>query len=217
MRYLRYLVLVLLFVLGAGLVYDAKGYFDALSDAAMLAERADGLIASGRGGADLGDARRAQLLMVEDPNFEEHGGVDLLTPGAGITTITQSLAKRVAFAEFKQGVRKIRQTGYALGLEQRLSKAQILALWLDTLEIGAGPDGWMTGFFAASDTMFQKAPADLSDREFLLLVAVLIAPGRYDMRAPSGELLERMARIERLIAGQCAPRGNGDVWLEGCA
>jgi membrane carboxypeptidase/penicillin-binding protein PbpC len=33
------------------------------------------------------------LLKVEDPNFHQHNGVDLHTPGAGWTTITQALVK----------------------------------------------------------------------------------------------------------------------------
>ncbi|PCD76014.1 hypothetical protein CLN94_11020 [Pseudothioclava arenosa] len=36
--------------------------------------------------------------------------------------------------------------GYALGLERSLRKGLILALWLDALEMGRGPDGWMIGF-----------------------------------------------------------------------
>jgi hypothetical protein len=35
------------------------------------------------------------LLAVEDPNFYHHNGMDLQTPGAGITTITQNLVKRI--------------------------------------------------------------------------------------------------------------------------
>lgn len=73
---------------------------------------------------------------MEDPGFAEHDGVDFSTPGAGLTTITQSAAKRLAFETFRPGIGKIRQTGYAMGLESRLSKDQILALWLDTLEMG---------------------------------------------------------------------------------
>jgi len=50
------------------------------------------------------------LLTVEDPQFYHHKGVDLRTPGAGLTTITQSLVKKLYFREFKPGIRKIKQT-----------------------------------------------------------------------------------------------------------
>lgn len=208
--------LLLVLVVAAAALYGFKGYLDARSDGAALRNRADRLIAEGRGPDALGPGRAEAVLKVQDPGYREHGGVDFATPGAGLTTLTQSLAKRLAFEDFKPGIGKIRQTGYALGLEQVLDKTQIYALWLDTLEMGNGPDGWMTGFFRASRSIFQKEPTALSDSEFQALVAVLIAPGRYDLRAPSEDLRERIRRIDRLVAGQCAPVDHGDVWLEGC-
>lgn len=216
MRVLKYagiLVALLLFGLGG---YGAKGYWDALSDAEGLRARADAVIAQGRGGDSLGAAHRVILLAVEDPNFSTHPGVDFSTPGAGLTTITQSAAKRLAFEEFHPGIGKIRQTGYALGLESRLSKEQILALWLDTLEMGSGPNGWMVGFHSASSSIYGRPPAELAEAEFIRLTAVLIAPASYDLVRSDAKLDERAARIQRLAAGVCAPAGFSDVWLEGC-
>jgi len=200
----------------AAVLYGAKGYRDALSDAPQLRRHADDLMARGRGGASLGADHLAILLAVEDPDFANHAGVDFSTPGAGATTITQSAAKRLAFEKFRPGIGKIRQTGYALGLESRLSKPQILALWLDTLEMGEGPDGWMTGFHKASSAIYGRPPAALSDTEFMRLVAVLIAPASYRLGGNDPALDERAGRIVRLVAGACVPEGHGDVWLDGC-
>ncbi|MGF0540327.1 transglycosylase domain-containing protein [Agrobacterium sp. ES01] len=197
-------------------LYGAKGYWDALSDAPQLSQRADDLIAQGHGGDSLGAAHLAILLKVQDPSFTSHPGVDFSTPGAGLTTITQSASKRLAFKEFHPGIGKIRQTGYAMGLESRLSKEQILALWLDTLEMGKGPDGWMRGFYNASSAIYGRPPAELSNAEFIRMVAVLIAPGSYKLGESDAELDGRVARIERLVAGSCVPEGWSDVWLEGC-
>lgn len=216
MRVLKVLSALVLLLTAAALIYGFIGYLDARSDAPRLSARADNLIAGGRSGVDLGPKQLAKLLLVEDPGFVEHSGVDVSSAGGGLTTITQSLAKRVGFETFKPGIAKIRQTGYAIGLEHELSKDQILALWLDTLEMGPGPDGWMTGFFKASNTIYGKPPADLSDKEFLSLVAVLIAPSTYHLGEDDPKLEDRVARIERMVAGSCNPLGNGDVWLEGC-
>ncbi|WP_292241359.1 transglycosylase domain-containing protein [Mesorhizobium sp.] len=216
MRILKYagVVVALLFV---GLLgYGVKGYLDALSDAEGLRARADELIAQGRGGDSLGANHRAILLAVEDPNYSEHPGVDFSTPGAGLTTITQSAAKRLAFEQFHPGIGKIRQTGYALGLESRLSKEQILALWLETLEMGNGPNGWMVGLHTASSSIYGRPPVELTDAEFIRLAAVLIAPTSYDLTQSDAKLDERAGRIQRLVAGTCAPTGFSDVWLEGC-
>ena len=174
------------------------------------------MIAQGQGGASLGAEHLAILLAVEDPNFANHAGIDFSTPGAGATTITQSASKRLAFKKFHPGIGKIRQTGYALGLESRLSKEQILALWLDTLEMSEGPGGWMTGFHKASSLIYGRPPAELNNTEFTRLVAVLISPSSYKLAENDTALNERVSRIERLVAGKCAPEGHSDVWLEGC-
>lgn len=197
--------------------YGGKGYWDAQSDASQLRQRANELIALGRGGDSLGTGHLSILLKVEDPNFLHHAGIDFSTSGAGATTITQSASKRLAFEKFRPGIGKIRQTGYAMGLESRLTKEQILALWLDTLEMGEGSDGWVTGFHNASSAVYGRLPAALSKTEFTRLVAVLIAPAKYDLRENDAALNERVGRIERLVSGVCAPRDHGDVWLEGCA
>ncbi len=216
MRVLKILSALVLLLTAAAFVYGFAGYLDARADAFRLSARADRLIAGGRGGVDLGPRQLAKLLQVEDPGFVDHSGVDLSSAGGGLTTITQSLAKRVGFETFQPGIAKIRQTGYAIGLEHELTKQEILALWLDTLEMGQGPDGWMTGFFRASNAIYGKAPADLTEREFLSLVAVLIAPSTYHLGKDDPKLEDRVARIERLVAGSCTPLDNGDVWLEGC-
>lgn len=216
MRALRYLGLIIALTLFALIAYGAKGYLDATADAQKLRERADALLSAGRGGADLGADRLAALLRVQDPAFNDHKGVDFKSAGAGATTISQSTAKRLGFEKFTPGIAKIRQTGYAIGLERTLSKSQILALWLDTLEVGRGPDGWMTGFFTASEAIFAAPPSDISDADFLKLIAVLIAPAKFDLREDTPDLMERTRRISRLITEECAPLDHGDVWLEGC-
>ncbi|MCR9061240.1 MAG: transglycosylase domain-containing protein [Rhodobacteraceae bacterium] len=206
-----------LLLLFAGVLgYGAYGYFDALAASEELAARADSLLAENLGGSSLGQERYRQLLVVQDPAFEQHSGVDMTTAGAGITTVTQSLAKRVGFENFTPGIGKIRQTGYALGLETRLSKEQIMALWLDTLEMGRGPDGWVTGFHRMSEAVYGAAPDTIADDEYLSLLAVLISPGRYNLGTDDEALQDRTDRIRRLVSGECAANDNSDVWLEGC-
>jgi len=216
-RFLKLAAGAFLVLVAAVLLYGAKGYFDALGDSKDLGARADRLIAQNRGARGLGAGRIDQLLKVEDPGFRRHQGVDVTTPGAGMTTITQSLAKRLAFDHFRPGIRKIRQTGYAIGLEQRLSKRQILALFLDTIPMGRGKKGWMTGFYVASLEIYGRPAADLDERQFFTLVAVMIAPRKFDLHRQDAALDERVSRIQRLVAGKCRPQGEGDVWLDGCA
>lgn len=198
------------------LAYAGMGYVDALRDAPELRVRADRLMAQGRGPDSLTPAEVRQLIRVEDPNFWHHHGVDNYTPGAGVTTITQSLSKRLAFRQFEPGIRKIRQTAYAKGLEARLSKRQILTLFLDTVPLGPGRDGWMQGMFVASAQIYGKPPAALTQEQWLRLVAVLVTPGDFRLTRPDARLDERVRRIGRLVAGACRPRDHGDVMLDGC-
>jgi len=209
--------LLVLASLVAALAYALEGYFSAGADASVLGRRADQLIAKHRGPNDLGPGRIDQLLLVEDPGFWTHRGADWTTPGTGLTTLTQSVSKHVGFENFRPGLRKIRLVGYAMGLESKLSKRQILALYLDTVWMGRGPNGSMVGLFNASEAVFRRPPSVLNQHQFLSLVAVPISPRRFNLVDPNTELNERTARIERLVARQCRPAGVRDVWLEGCA
>lgn len=193
----------------------ATGYLEGRGAAPDYAAQADALIAAGSGSAALGPGRFDLLLAVQDPGFRGHKGVDLQTPGAGITTITQSLAKRLGFNDFAPGWAKLRQTGLALGYETGMTKEQIAALWLDTVEMGRIEGTWSTGLFPASDALFDRPPAALSLPEFASLVARFIAPAT--LGDDPGALAGRVDRILRLWDGDCAPIDHGDVWLEGCA
>ncbi|SFS04373.1 transglycosylase domain-containing protein [Yoonia litorea] len=217
MRRISFIAVGFLFLVFAGAIgYGAIGYRDAVRQADAFATRADALIADGRGPNDLGIEQLRQLILVQDPGFLDHAGVDLSTAGGGLTTISQSLAKRLGFEEFRPGVGKIRQTGFAIGLERRLTKNQILALWLDTVEMGRGPEGWMTGFFTASENIYGRAPSELTDHEYHRLLAVLIAPGRFRLLESDTDLDDRAWRIARLASGDCSPESQSDVWLDGC-
>src|SRR5262245_66547317 len=46
---------------------------------------------------DLPPERIAMLLKIEDPMFRRHRGVDLVTTGAGMTTIKQRMVEVVSF------------------------------------------------------------------------------------------------------------------------
>ena len=203
-------------------IYAFAGWYDARRDAPRLQREARQLMANGQGadilGLDVaGKARLAILLMVEDPGFYAHNGIDFSTKGAGDTTITQSLSKRLAFTKFKPGIRKIRQSTYALGLEGKLSKAEILALAFRESEFRSASGKWVKGYTAASQTFFGKPVAAISDDQFLLMIASNIAPRDLNPDRPNAKLIERAARIKRLVNGSCTPLSNSDVWLDGCS
>ncbi|VWX51861.1 transglycosylase domain-containing protein [Novosphingobium sp. 9U] len=210
-------VLALLGASAGLLAYYGLGHADAIDDSPHLIRLADKLIARGQSGEGLGPDRQAMLLAVVDPGFAARQGVDMDTPGGGMTAITRSLAQRLDFDGFYPGVARIRHRAYARGLDERLSKRQIFALWLETVEMGRASDGWMKGFFMASRVVYNRPPAKLTDRQFLRLVAVVAAPTKFRLEGRDPALDERVDRVERLLAGTCARANAGDFWLKGCA
>jgi len=198
------------------LLYTISGYISASKNADELKQRADLLIASGKGINALSEDRLLLLFLVQDPSFLDHKGVDMKTAGAGLTTITQSLSKRLAFDEFKPGIGKLRQTAYALSLEQHLTKEEILALFLDTVHMGKGTDGWTIGFFKASQSFYGNKPNELSHDQYIELISVMIAPSHLNHISRNEKFTERLRRIDRLQKGDCKPRNNRDVWFEAC-
>lgn len=217
-KFLRRLLLLAVIVIAMAVGYGWLGVRDARTDAETLRVRADALIEAGRGGVGLGVNRRQMLIDVEDPAFLAHVGVDFTTPGAGVATISQSVARRLGLDGQQHAISWLRQTGFALALERELTKPQILALYLDTVPMGQGPDGdRIIGFWPAAQAHFGVDPGNLPERDFLALLAVMIAPGELPLSDRGSRLEERIDRIERLLAGSCVPLSHDDIWFEGCA
>jgi membrane carboxypeptidase/penicillin-binding protein len=157
------------------------------------------------------------LLKVQDPRFFEHKGVDLRTPGAGWTTLTQGLVKIHYFDPFKPGIAKIKQSLIArFALDPLVSKEDQLRLFINEAYLGA-PDGDdIVGFAQGARVYFGKTFDELSEEEYIALVAMLIAPNSRNVRLQPKLNAERVLRIQRLLADECAPAGWSDVWLKGC-
>ncbi|HUP65598.1 MAG TPA: transglycosylase domain-containing protein [Thermoanaerobaculia bacterium] len=216
-RALRWILALFLFVLFLLLAVVAAGFLRARDAAAQIESDAALAAEAGFTAADLTPEWRSILLAVEDPSFESHNGVDFRTPGSGLTTITQGLAKRACFDEFAPGVfAKLFQTGCALGIDRRVSKETQLTAFLHTASLGPGESGWITGFPAAAMEYFGKEMRAMTTREFTTLVAMLIGPARHHPRRNPEALDDRIERIERLLAGDCRPDGFRDVTYEGC-
>ncbi|HEU4464394.1 MAG TPA: transglycosylase domain-containing protein [Gemmatimonadota bacterium] len=167
---------------------------------------------------DLPAGRIEDLLAVEDPGFFDHRGIDVSTPGAGWTTITQGLAKDLYFDAFRPGpLAKLEQSLAALVLDARIPKERQLALFLGGAYLGESDEGAVNGFGPAARAWLGKDVRELDRREFLSLVAMAIGPNEYGISSRPAQNAERVARIERLLAGRCRPSGWRDVTYERCA
>lgn len=168
----------------------------------------DGQVISRRGASrgvslsidELPDYLVNAVLSVEDRRFYEHSGIDLrgvaramlanLRAGRivqGGSTISQQLAKNLFLTPERTFVRKIQEMVLAWQLEQRFSKDEILALYLDRVYFGAGA----YGVEAAAQRYFGRSARHVSLGEAALLAGLLKAPSRY---SPANDLQRAAAR-----------------------
>ena len=165
--------------------------------------------------SDLSPRQESILLAIEDPMFRKHHGVDLSTPGAGWTTITQGLAKSLYFPRgFKPGVAKIRQTLIAQNaLDPLVSKNKQLTLYLNITYLGNHKGRQVSGFADAAQTYFQKDFSELTEREFVSLVAMTIAPDHLEPKSEANK--QRVTNIEAYLQGAYTPTDVLDLKFEG--
>ena len=165
--------------------------------------------------AGLSPQHRQILLKIEDPAFDRHHGVDLQTPGAGMTTITQGLVKLLYFPDgFKPGIRKIRQTLIAeYALDDLVSKQDQLELYLNITYFGSVDGKPVHGLESAAQTYFSKGYTELSEQEFIALIGMTISPN--NLKPGTAESATRVARIERYLSGEVQPGSVLDVEYTG--
>lgn len=138
---------------------------------------------------EIPDSFKAAIIAVEDKNFYNHHGIDFsgilralflnLKAGkvtAGGSTITQQTAKILFLSHERTVIRKLKELFYALELERRYSKDEILTRYCNSIYFGHGA----YGLEVASRTFFNKNARDLSVEESALLAGLPNAPSLYD-------------------------------------
>lgn len=145
------------------------------------------------------------VLATEDRRFFEHWGVDpigtlrALTVNArsdtvvqGGSTITQQLAKNLFLSNERTVERKLKEAYLALWLESRLTKREILKLYLDRAYMGGGTFGVQ----AAAEFYFGKSVKDVSLAEAAMLAGLFKAPTKF---APHINLPAARARAASVL------------------
>ncbi len=163
--------------------------------------------------ADIPAAVKNATIAIEDANFYRHPGIDLrgilralvtdiMTQNfrQGGSTITQQLVKNSLLGHERTIRRKFREAMYALVLEARLPKAEILDLYLNQIPYGSNA----YGIEAAAQTFFGKRARDLSGREAALLAALPVAPTYF---SPYGQHKDELLRRADHILGRMEELG----------
>jgi len=148
------------------------------------------------------------LINYEDQYFWVHPGINPIAMTraliqnlrndeiiSGASTLTMQVA-RMLDPHRRSLPGKLRQIFRALQLEWRLSKQQILELYLQLAPFG----GNLQGVEAASRAYFGKAPLELSHAEAALLAVLPQAPSRYRPdRRPEKAAEARNKLVQRLV------------------
>jgi len=156
------------------------------------------------------------LLAYEDRRFYSHSGIDPLALGraafqlvtrghivSGGSTITMQLARLMEPRRERSVYSKLRQMVRAIELERRLSKDEILDLYLALAPFG----GNLEGVRAAAIAYFGKEPKRLSLAEAALLVALPQSPEtrRLD-RFPEAARAARDRVLDRVVEDSIVSR-----------
>ena len=134
--------------------------------------------------ADMPKVMKDAVLAIEDANFYEHGGVDytgiarafLMNIGAsrsqGASTITMQVARNFYLSRKKEYSRKIQEIVLAYRIEEKLTKDQILELYMNQIYLGERA----YGFGSAARIYFGKEVGELSIAEAAMLAGLPKAP-----------------------------------------
>ncbi len=127
------------------------------------------------------------FIAAEDKRFYEHDGADTTAivraawlnwrsgrTVSGASTITQQLVKNLVLDPRQTIRRKAQEVRLARQLEQRLTKDEILTLYLNRIYFGSGA----YGIDAAATSYFGKPATELSLAEAALLATLPKAPSR---------------------------------------
>ena len=129
--------------------------------------------------------------------------------GHGGSTITQQTAKLLCLGvpfdpavqseeeyerDCRRGTiqRKAKEAVYALAMEAKYSKDEILTIYMNRAFLGAGA----RGFEAASERYFGKSAANVTPAEAAMLAGLLVAPTRF---APTNDLTRSQSRAATIV------------------
>jgi membrane peptidoglycan carboxypeptidase len=180
----------------------------------------------------INDAMRWALVSVEDKRFYEHHGVDwkgtmraAVSNGTGAdtqgaSTLTQQYVKNylinVVYRDDKAGqqkaqeqsiARKLKEARIAIQLETKMTKAQILAGYLNIVEFSRQ----IYGIGAAAQAYFNTVPEKLTVPQAALLAGLVNNPAVYDpWNHPDKALERRNLVLDRMVENQKLAQVDAD-------
>ncbi len=154
---------------------------------------------------------KTAFLAAEDASFFDHPGIDIPSiiralivdiqagaPVQGASTITQQVARTFLLSQERTIIRKLREMILAFRIERRLTKPEILHLYLNQIYLGNGA----YGVEAAAQIYYDKSVRELTLAEMAMIAGLPKAPTRFNptmnperARSRRGYVLRRLVEI----------------------
>lgn len=155
------------------------------------------------------------LLAMEDRSYYQHFGINPkgifravvtnLKAGRNVqggSTLTQQLVKNYFLTNEKTLERKIQEMFYAIVLDWRFDKDEILEAYINEIYLSQDGDRAIHGFGLASEFFFGKPVNELSIGEIATLVAVIPSPSSYNPRRHPEVAIKRRNLIIDVLVDQ---------------
>jgi penicillin-binding protein 1B len=154
------------------------------------------------------------VLAIEDRRFQDHFGIDpIAIVGAvwnyalgrqdylrGASTLTQQLVKNTFLTQERTLQRKLQEWIMSVALERRLSKDEVLALYLNDVWLGQRGSFAIHGVPEASRIFFGKDIANVSLSEAATIAGVIQSPPRHSPFANPERSKERRNVVLQAMA-----------------
>ena len=151
---------------------------------------------------------RDAILAAEDASFYEHQGIDYIgvlraalinvrrgTMSPGASTNTQQVVKNLVLSPERSIRRKVQEMILAVRLEQRLSKDELLTMYLNEVFFGSR----YYGVEEASRYYFGHSVSEITLAEAATLAGIVQSPNRYNPFRHPERALERRAYVLRQL------------------
>jgi penicillin-binding protein 1B len=154
------------------------------------------------------------VLAIEDRRFYDHVGVDPIGIASAVwdyvsgrkaylrggSTLTQQLIKNTFLTQERSPIRKLQDQFMALILERRLTKDQVLELYLNDVWLGQRGSFAVHGVDEASRLFFGKNVSNVSLSEAALIAGVIQSPPRHSPFVHPQRAKERRDVVLRAMA-----------------
>lgn len=167
------------------------------------------------------------VVAIEDAKFYDHNGIDFIAFGRAILvnirefrfaqgggTITMQVARNLFLTQDKLISRKLQEFLWAVQIERKYSKQEILETYLNMAHLGHGANGVEAG----AKLYFGKSAKDLSLAEAATLAGVIRWPTRYSpinnpdiAKERRDFVLTRMAELDFITPEEAVAAKNEPV------